>query len=159
MPAAAGLPPNSRLERQCVAVLQIGRARRGGRGNGRGIDQFQRGAVAVGPAGPSAAVAIGEAEDVRVQPIHERDEFAAVAQGAGIGSGDAAEFARAVAGLEGGQILHHQHVIARGDFGDVAAGEIESDAHGELHAGQIDLRVARVFQFDELEIVAGPRRD
>ena len=93
---------------------------------------------------------------VAPEKLRERDGFAAVAQGAGKGSGDAAELFHAIAGLEGIEIFHDEHVIARIDFGDVAAGENEGDAQGEARAGQIDSRVARVFQLEELEIGAEP---
>ena len=70
-------------------------------------------------------------------------------------SGDDAVEARSVARLERRQVGDDQHSGSGSKAGDAAAGEVERDAVGESHAAKAQrLRGARVFQFDELEIVA-----
>jgi len=56
--------------------------------------------------------------------------------------------------LERRLILRHDDVLARQQRGDVAAGEIEVDAVGEVDGQQVDGRRADVLQFDELEQIA-----
>ena len=138
MQAAAG-PPGFRLsERACRRVFAT---------------QRERKTFAVDQVVPAAAELEIE-QHAAGAALDEREVFAAVAQVAGSKlAGDAAHVDAGVSQLERHLILNDDGVLTGRQAGDVAAGEVEGDAVGELHAGQIDRVGSVVFQLDEFKIV------
>ena len=115
-------------------------------GRGR-IDQFQGRTVAVGAAGPVAAVAVGDRGDGGARGVAQFDGFAAVAQ-LPAEDADDADGGIGVADAERVGVLDDDGV---GAVGEDEGGEGGGNAVLELEAGQVQRGVAGVVELDELE--------
>ncbi len=112
----------------------------------RGIDQLERAAEVAGGR-PGKAKLVGDGVDERVGSVAQLDRFAVV--GKFVADFPLAEGSEAKLGVEVGQILSNDEIATRGECRSI--GERIVDSLVDPPARQIDIRAARVVEFDELD--------